>query len=160
VTKQQCSRGLGADGLAGARRAHRGTVEADRRSAGTGAPPHVVAAARWLPASKVADTELGEVVVLDVDATIVVSHSEKANAAATFKGTFGFHPLGVWCDNTTELSARLRAGNAGANTAADHIEVLGAAIEQIPAKLGRGVHHRDGYLRPDSHGLLPSGDPQ
>jgi hypothetical protein len=28
-----------------------------------------------LPTSKVADTELGEVVVLDVDAMIVVSHS-------------------------------------------------------------------------------------
>jgi hypothetical protein len=37
----------------------------------------------------------------------------------------------VWCDNTTELlAARLRAGNAGANTAADHIEVLAAAINQ------------------------------
>jgi hypothetical protein len=30
-----------------------------------------------LPASKGADTDLGEVVVLDVDATIVVAHSEK-----------------------------------------------------------------------------------
>ena len=87
-----------------------------------------------LPASKVADTELGEVVVLDVDAMIVVSHSEKQNAAPTFKGTFGFHPLGAWCDNTTELlAAVLRPGNAGANTAAELIEVLGAAIEQIPA---------------------------
>jgi hypothetical protein len=78
-----------------------------------------------LPASKVADTELGEVVVLDVDAMIVVSHSEKQNAAPTFKGTFGFHPLGAWCDNTTELlAAVLRPGNAGANTAAELIEVL------------------------------------
>jgi hypothetical protein len=86
-----------------------------------------------LPASKVAGTDLGEVVVLDVDATIVVSHGEKENAAPTLQGTFGFHPLGVWCDNTTELlAARLLAGNAGANTAADHIEVLAAAINQIP----------------------------
>jgi len=78
-----------------------------------------------LPTSKVADTELGEVVVLDVDAMIVVSHSEKQNAAPTFKGTFGFHPLGAWCDNTTELlAAVLRPGNAGANTAAELIEVL------------------------------------
>jgi len=63
-----------------------------------------------LPTSKVADTELGEVVVLDVDAMIVVSHSEKQNAAPTFKGTFGFHPLAAWCDNTTELLAAVRCG--------------------------------------------------
>jgi hypothetical protein len=41
------------------------------------------------PASTVADTDLGEVVVLDVDATLVTAHSEKENAAATFKGGFG-----------------------------------------------------------------------
>jgi Transposase DDE domain group 1 len=107
-----------------------------------------------VPASKVAGTDLGEVVVLDVDATIVVAHSEKEHAAPTFKGTFGFHPLGVWCDNTTELlAAGLRAGNAGANTAADHIEVLTAAIAQIPA-----THRKNLLIRADgagaSHALL------
>src|ERR1700736_1256559 len=82
-----------------------------------------------LPTSKVADTELGEVVMLDVDGTIVVSHSEKQNAVATLNGPFGCHPRGVWCDNTTELlAAQLRPGNAGANTAAELIEVLGAEI--------------------------------
>jgi len=101
-----------------------------------------------LPASKVADSDLGEVVVLDVDATIVVAHSDKEDAAPTFKGTFGFHPLGVWCDNTTELLvARLRAGNAGANTAADHIEVLGAAIAQIPR-----THRKHLLIRADGAG--------
>jgi len=60
----------------------------------------------------------------------------------------------VWCDNTTELlAARLRAGNAGANTAADHIEVLGAAITQIPA-----THRKHLLVRTDgagaSHALL------
>jgi hypothetical protein len=60
-------------------------------------------------------------VVLDVDATLVTSHSEKEQAKATFKGGFGFHPLGVWCDNTTELlAAMLRPGNAGSNHAGDH----------------------------------------
>lgn len=107
-----------------------------------------------IPASKVAGTDLGEVIVLDVDATIVVSHSEKENAAATFKRTFGFHPLGVWCDNTSEfLAAKLRAGNAGSNTAADHIEVLTDAMTQIPAK-----HRRKLLIRSDgagaSHNLL------
>jgi hypothetical protein len=107
-----------------------------------------------LPASRVADTDLGEVVVLDVDATIVVAHSEKESAAPTFKGTFGFHPIGVWCDNTTELlAARLRPGNAGANTTTDHLEVLGAAIAQIPR-----AHRKHLLVRSDgagaSHGLL------
>ena len=40
-----------------------------------------------LPASVVAGTYLGaELVVLDVDATIVVAHSEKENAAASHTG--------------------------------------------------------------------------
>lgn len=70
-------------------------------------------------ASKVAGTDLGDVVTLDIDATIVIAHSEKENASATFKRTFGYHPIGVWCDNTSEfLAAKLRAGNAGSNTTA------------------------------------------
>ena len=87
------------------------------------------------PASRVAGTTLAaEVVVLDVDATLVTAHSEKESAAATFKRGFGFHPLGVWCDNTTEMLAiKFRAGNAGSNTAADHLQVLTEAIAQLPA---------------------------
>jgi hypothetical protein len=107
-----------------------------------------------VPASKVADTDLGDVVVLDVDATIVAAHSEKEAAAPTFKGNFGFHPIAVWCDNTTELlAAELRPGNAGANTTADHLDVLSAAIAQIPR-----AHRRHLLVRADgagaSHGLL------
>ncbi len=107
-----------------------------------------------IPASKVADTDLGDVVVLDVDATLVTAHSEKEAAAATFKGGFGYHPLVVWCDNTTEmLTVKLRPGNAGANTAADHIEVLTAAITQVPAS-----HRKRILVRADgagaSHDLL------
>ena len=55
---------------------------------------------------------------MDVDATIVVAHSEKELASPTFKKTFGYHPIGVWCDNTGEfLAAALRTGRAGSNTA-------------------------------------------
>ena len=87
-----------------------------------------------LPASQVADTDLGGVVVLDVDATLVTSHSEKEHAAPTFKGGFGYHPLAVWCDNTQEmLAVAMRPGNAGSNTVADHIDVLTRAIAQVPA---------------------------
>jgi hypothetical protein len=75
---------------------------------------HVWGLLPQLPGSKVAGTDLGDVVVLDVDATLVTAHSEKELAKATFKGGFGFHPIGVWCDNTTELlAATLRPGNAG-----------------------------------------------
>ncbi len=107
-----------------------------------------------IPASRVAGTDLGDVVVLDVDATIVVAHSEKEQASATFKRTFGFHPLGVWCDNTNEfLTAMLRIGRAGSNTAADHIAVLTEAIAQIPA-----AHRKRLLIRADgagaSHQLL------
>ncbi|OYO17356.1 hypothetical protein CGZ94_00115 [Enemella evansiae] len=46
-----------------------------------------------LPGSRVVGTTLpADVVVLDVDATIVIAHSEKENADRTFKKTFGYHP--------------------------------------------------------------------
>ncbi len=60
--------------------------------------------------SKVADRDLGEVVVLDVDATIMVAHSGIEQAAPTFKDTCGFHSIGMWCDDTTELLAARSAG--------------------------------------------------
>lgn len=108
-----------------------------------------------VPASRAAGTDLGkDMVVLDVDATIVVAHSEKEQASPTFKKTFGFHPIGVWCDNTEEfLAGMLRTGNAGSNTAADHIAVLTEAISQVPA-----AHRRRLLVRSDgagaSHRLL------
>ena len=50
------------------------------------------------------------------------------------------------CDNTNELLAiKLRPGNAGANTAADHLDVLADAIAQIPA-----LHRRHLLIRGDS----------
>jgi hypothetical protein len=86
-----------------------------------------------LPAAPVAGSDLEETVVIDVDATLVTAHSDKERAAANFKGGYGFHPLGAWCDNTGEmLAVRLRPGNSNANHAGDHIAVLGEAIGQIP----------------------------
>jgi hypothetical protein len=71
--------------------------------------------------------------VIDVDATLVGSHSEKEGATGTFKRGFGFHPLLAFLDGSREaLAAILRPGNAGANTAADHIELLDLALEQLP----------------------------
>lgn len=71
--------------------------------------------------------------VLDFDGTLVNSHSEKEQAAPTYKRGFGFHPLLVYLDATGEaLAGKLRPGNAGSNTTADHVEVLDAALEQLP----------------------------
>jgi hypothetical protein len=67
-------------------------------------------------------------IIVDIDATLIGAHSEKEGAAGTFKGGFGFHPLLGYLDETREaLAAVLRAGNAGANTAADHVEVIDLA---------------------------------
>jgi hypothetical protein len=78
--------------------------------------------------------------VIDLDASIVVCHSEKEQAAPTFKKTFGYHPMLAFCDNTGEfLAAQLGKGNAGSNTAADHIAVLDAALAQIPDQHRHGT---------------------
>jgi hypothetical protein len=91
--------------------------------AGSHGPDHAVHAAHPL--------------VIDVDATLVTAHSEKEQAAPTFKRGFGFHPLWAFADHGTEgtgepLSVLLRKGNAGSNTAADHISVVRAALKQLP----------------------------
>jgi Transposase DDE domain group 1 len=97
-----------------------------------------------LPATLVAGTPLVDrdgrpVLVIDEDATIVIAHSEKEQAAATFKHSFGFHPVLAFCDNTNEaLAGMLRPGNAGSNTAADLITVLDQALAQIPDEYRHG----------------------
>ena len=86
--------------------------------------------------------------VVDVDATLVGAHSDKEGAAPTFKRGYGHHPLCVFVDHgpagTGEpLAVLLRKGNAGSNTAADHITVLRTALAQLPgidpARPGRRV---------------------
>jgi len=72
-------------------------------------------------------------ITLDFDAQLLECHSDKEGAAPHRKGGFGFHPLHCFLDETGEhLAAVLRPGNAGANTAADHVEVLDAALAQLP----------------------------
>jgi hypothetical protein len=71
--------------------------------------------------------------VLDLDAPIVICHSEKESATRTWNKTFGYHPLFCFLDGSREaLSGLLREGRAGSNTAADHISVLDRALAQIP----------------------------
>jgi hypothetical protein len=97
-----------------------------------------------------------ERLTIDVDATLITAHSEKEQAAGNYKGGYGFHPLQAYADETREaLGGLLRPGNAGANTAADHITVLDRALEQIPAKQ---IEQIEILVRADSagatHGLV------
>ncbi|HEY4153368.1 MAG TPA: transposase, partial [Pseudolysinimonas sp.] len=60
----------------------------------------------------------GQLVTVDLDATIVISHSEKQEASPTWKKTFGFHPMTAFADhgadgNGEPLAIVLRPGNAG-----------------------------------------------
>lgn len=102
-----------------------------------------------MPASKAAGRDVPGLVI-DIDASIVQCHSEKENAAATWKRTFGYYPIFAFLDNTREaLAAVLRKGNAGSGTAADHIEILDLALEQIPDAHRYGS---DVLVRTDSAG--------
>jgi hypothetical protein len=71
------------------------------------------------------------VVILDFDATPITAHSDKELAAGHYKGGFGFSPLLATCGREV-LAAILRPGNAGANNAADHLELFELALEQLP----------------------------
>jgi hypothetical protein len=88
--------------------------------------------------------------VIDIDATLVTSHSEKEQAAPTYKRGFGFHPLVAYLDATGEaLAGLLRAGNAGSGTAVDHITVLDQALAQLPVDPAQA----EVIVRSDSAGL-------
>jgi hypothetical protein len=72
---------------------------------------------------------------IDLDATLICAHSEKDQAAGTFKGGYGFSPMLAYADQTGEaLAGQLRPGDAGANNAADQIAVAERAIAQIPVE--------------------------
>jgi DDE family transposase len=76
-----------------------------------------------------------ETITLNIDATLLAAHSDKESAAGTYKHGYGFHPICCYLDETGEaLGAILRPGNAGSNTAEDHFDVLGLALEQLPAE--------------------------
>ncbi|WP_406087329.1 IS1380 family transposase [Kitasatospora purpeofusca] len=107
----------------------------------------------WRLAGEAAPDAGGEVVV-DIDGVLVLAHSEKQDAAKTWKKTFGHHPLFAFVDHGREGSGEpvaglLRPGNAGSNTAADHIEAARLALAQLPVKYRRG---RRTLIRTDSAG--------
>ncbi len=107
--------------------------------AGRHAPNHANAAARPL--------------IVDVDATLVTSHSEKEHARPTFKRGYGFHPLCAFLDHGPQgtgepLAIRLRPGNAGSNTAVDHVAVL----RQLPGSRSGTRPGRKVLVRTDAAG--------
>lgn len=100
-----------------------------------------VRAAMW---RRMAVTTGTDRVTLDMDSSLHEVHSEnKEGTGPTYKGGFGFHPHYCFADATGEaLAVKLRPGNAGANDLADHVEVLDAAVAQLPAEIAAG--HRQG----------------
>ena len=106
----------------------------------------------WALAGQAVPGGDGGLVTIDLDATIVIAHSDKEQAAPTWKKTFGFHPMTAWADhgpsgNGGPLAIVLRPGNAGPDTAADHIEAARLALAQLPRGLRRKV-----LIRTDSGG--------
>jgi hypothetical protein len=102
---------------------------------------------------------------LDVDATITIDHSDnKQHAAPTWKKTWGHHPLLVFLDRPEiaggeALAGLLRPGNAGSNTAADHVTVLRWALDSLPAAYRPDPHDPGGQqilVRSDSAGATHS----
>ncbi|MDP9949923.1 hypothetical protein J2S51_002677 [Streptomyces sp. DSM 41269] len=84
----------------------------------------------------------------------MIAHSDKQDAAATWKKTYGHHPLTAFVDHgpggTGEpVAALLRPGNAGSNTAADHITTAQLALAQLPKRYRRGPQT---LIRTDSAG--------
>ena len=82
---------------------------------------------------------VGQWLHIDIDATLVIDHSDnKVGAAATWKKSFGHHPLLAFLDRPEiaggeALAGLLRTGNAGSNTSSDHVIVLQRALAALPA---------------------------
>ncbi len=141
---------LAADPVAALRAIHTARAQARAaawRLAGDHAPDH--------------DISAGSPLVIDVDATLITAHSDKEGAAPTFKRGYGHHRLWAFVDHggtgdtagTGEpLAVLLRPGNAGSNTAADHITVLREALRQLPGHRPGTRPGRRVLIRADSAG--------
>jgi hypothetical protein len=104
------------------------------------------------------DTSPSRPLVIDLDATLVTAHSDKENARPTYKRGYGFHPLTAFVDHGADgtgepLAIRLRPGNAGSNTATDHIEVTRQALRQLPGHRSGSRPGRRVLIRTDGAGF-------
>ena len=93
--------------------------------------------ARRRPLAGVPGNRNGGQVLVDIDATLVTSHSDKEGAEPTFKRGYGFAPMCAFVDHgehgTGEaLAIDLRPGKASPWNSADHIATLDAALAQLP----------------------------
>lgn len=92
-----------------------------------------------IPPAAVPTGDLGDQIVLRIDAHFIDTVSRKEHAGR-LRGRYGHHPMAVICDNTGEcLAEQLRPGNAGANDASDHIALLARAIAAVPARSRRNL---------------------
>jgi Transposase DDE domain group 1 len=103
----------------------------------------------WALAGDAAPGADGGLVTADLDATIVIAHSDKEQAAGTWKKTFGFHPMTAFAGhgaggNGEPPAIVLRGGGAGPDTAAHHIETTRLALAQLPRHLRRKALIRAG----------------
>ncbi len=91
---------------------------------------------------------------IDIDATLVIDHSDnKTGAAATWKKTYGHHPLLAFLDRPQiaggeALAGLLRNGNAGSNTASDHVIVLEQALASLPPRYQPDPDHPEDPDKP------------
>jgi hypothetical protein len=96
----------------------------------------------------------GDWLHIDIDATLVIDHSDnKEKAAPTWKKTYGHHPLLAFLDRPEiaggeALAGLLRTGRAGSNTAVDHIAVLEQALACLPARWRPDPDHLDDPDKP------------
>ena len=91
------------------------------------------------PWPEIAGRTLAGWTVIDMDATLITAHSPKERATATYNR--------IRLPSARELVREHRrvpgdgaaAGNAGSNTASDHVSGLSAALAQVPAGYRRNV---------------------
>jgi Transposase DDE domain group 1 len=94
-----------------------------------------------------------ELLVVDVDATLVLAQTDaKEGAAGTYKHTFGFAPLLAYLDRGQApgepLAGLLRPGNAPAGASDDLVELVELALAQLPT----ATDQRPVLVRCDSAG--------
>lgn len=93
--------------------------------------------ARRRPLAGTSGDRDGGRVTVDIDATLVTSHSDKEGAGPTFKRGFGFAPMCAFVDHGTHgtgeaLTLDLRRGKASPWNSSDHLVALDNALVQLP----------------------------
>lgn len=101
------------------------------------------------------DTDASTPLIVDIDATLVTTHSEKEDAKPTYKKGFGFHPLLAFIDHGRPgcgepVAGLLRPGNAGSNTTADHITLVKEVLAGLPG--GKPRPGKSVLIRTDTAG--------